>query len=136
VILEKIGQFDRNQHLETTTRARLNPKDIDACIRIVKETASKNSQTVRWWYISRGGRVTAGPDTGKFFRRVSRGKLSAISMKAIIVILDLLHRVEMLHICGGKEGSTYWSKRMCLHWDSFGNFYITMHVHIWNLHIL
>jgi hypothetical protein len=96
VILEKISQFECNEYLETTSRARLNPKDIDKCIRVVKETASKNSQTVRRW-----GRV--GPDTGKRFRRDSHGKLSAKTMKAIIVIWDLLHQVERLHVCGGKE---------------------------------
>ena len=95
VILEKICQLDRNQHLETT-RARLNPKDIDACSRIVNETASKASQIVRRWYISRGGRVE--PDTGKCFRRASRGKLSPVAMKAIVIILSLLYQVESLYM--------------------------------------
>jgi hypothetical protein len=35
-----------------------------------------------------------------------------------------------------EEDSTYGSKRMHLRWDGFGNVYITMHIHIWNLHIL
>ena len=44
-----------------------------------------------------------GSDTWKCFTMASRGKVSAIIMKAIIVILDVLRQVERLHICGEKK---------------------------------
>jgi hypothetical protein len=40
---ENIGQFERNPHLETTTRARLDPKHVDERTRIVQETTNKIS---------------------------------------------------------------------------------------------
>jgi hypothetical protein len=86
---ENICQFERNPHLETTITARLNPKHVDENSKIVQEKTNKISQTVRcWWHVCRWGRV--GPDTGKNFRRVSRGKVSTI---AIIILLDLLHEI-------------------------------------------
>ena len=131
---KNIGQFESNPHLETTTRARLNPKHPDARIRIVKVTASKNSEAVSWWHVSRWSRV--GPDTRKGFGRISHGKPSTVAKRAVVILLNLLHQMIWLDIYVEKKGSTHWSKRVCLCWDGFGNSYIPMHVHVWNFWIL
>ena len=81
-----ICQFERNPHHETTTGARLNPKHIDERVRIVKETTSKISQTVRL-NVSRWGCVRL--EIGKSFVS-SGGKVSTIVIKDIVIILELL----------------------------------------------
>jgi hypothetical protein len=40
---ENIGQFERDPHVKTTARARLDPKHVDKRTRIVQETANKIS---------------------------------------------------------------------------------------------
>ena len=77
-----------------------------------------------------------GPNSGKSFKRVSRGKVSTIANKAIVVLLDLLHQMSWLGIYVWKEGSTHRSKKVCLCWDSLGNSDIPRYVQIWNLWIL
>jgi hypothetical protein len=124
-----ICQFKRNPDLETTSRTRLNPKHVDERARIVQETISKISQTVRcWWHVRRWGRVR--PGTGKNLGRVDCGKVSTI---AIVMLLDLLHQLIWLDRYIEKKGPTHRSKRVCLNWDRFGNSVIPMHVRIWNL---
>ena len=84
-----IRQFERNPHLETTIRARFNPKHVDKRARIVQETASEISQAVRCrLQVRRWGRV--GPDTRKSFRWVGHGKVGTI---ATIILLDILHEI-------------------------------------------
>ena len=131
VASENIGQFERNPHLETTTRARLNPKHVDVRTRIVKVTASKISQTVRGWHVGRCGRVRQ--DTGKSFGRVSRGKLSTVAKKAIVILLNLLYQMIWLDIswrrkvlhtgakgcaCAGTASATPTSRCMCMYGTS------------------
>ena len=83
-----ICQFQCNPHLETTMRARLDPKHVDKRARIVQETASKNSQAVRYrWHVHMWGWVR--PGTGKSFGWVSRGKVCTVA----IILLDLLHQM-------------------------------------------
>ena len=126
---EKIGQFEPDPHLETTTMARLDSKHIDESIRIVKETGSKNSQTIRRWYVSRGSRV--GPDTGKGFRKSSRGKLSTWSINTIVV-LEILHQMFDC-IYTEKKDYTYWSETVCLSRPGFCRSHILVNMHVWVL---
>ena len=90
--LKYISQFERNPHLETTIRARFNPKHVDERARVVQEVASKIFQTVccRWHVRRRGG---VGPDTGKSFGKVRRRKVSTI---VIIILLELPHEMIWL----------------------------------------
>ena len=114
--------------------ARLNTKHVDMRIGIVKVTDSKISQTVCGWHVSRFGRVR--PDIGKGFGGVSRGKLSTVDKKTIIILPSLLFPMIWLDICGDKRDSTHWSKRVCLSWGDFSDSYITMKIYVWNLGIL
>jgi hypothetical protein len=57
-------------------------------------------------------------DTGESFRKVGHGKVSTI---AIVILLDLLHRMIWLGGYVEKKGPTHRNKRMCLCWDRFGN---------------
>src|SRR6266702_5763770 len=113
---EDISQLERNPHLETTTRTGLNPNHVDTRIRVVEVTVSKIPQTVRRRHVSKRSRV--GPHAGKSFGRVSRGKLSTISKKAIMIILNLLHQMIWLVIYVEDERATHWSKSMRLYWDA------------------
>ena len=124
-----IRQFERNPHLETTIRAILNPKHANERARIIQEMTSKISQAVRCrWNVHRWGRV--GPDAGKDFGWVSRGKVCAI---ASIILLGLLHEMIWLDLYIENKGHTHRSKRVCLGWGWFGNSVIPIHLHIWNL---
>ena len=81
-----ICQFERNPDFETTIRARLNPKHVDECARIVQETTNKISQAVVClWHVRRWGWV--GPDSGESF---GRGKVSTM---AIVISLAFLHEI-------------------------------------------
>ncbi|KAF8260531.1 hypothetical protein EI94DRAFT_1748141 [Lactarius quietus] len=115
---ENLCQFKRNPHLETTTSARLNPKHDDARVRIVEETASKVSQTVNRWRLSRCGWVRR--DTEKSFGRASRGQVSTVTIKVVAIFLDL----------------RFWNKRVCLSWGSSGSSDIPINVHMRYLWIL
>ena len=84
-----ICQFERNPHLETTTRARHNPKHVDERTGIVQEMTSKISQAVHcWWIVHRWGWVR--PNTGESFGRVGGGKVSTI---AIVILLGAVHEI-------------------------------------------
>ena len=83
-----ICQFERNPHLETTTRARHNPKHVDERTGIVQEMTSKISQTVHcWWIVHRWGWVR--PNTGESFGRISRREVSIIVIVKDIMIKGL-----------------------------------------------
>ena len=124
-----ICQLQRNPHLETTTRTRLNPKHIDEGSGIVQETASKISQAVRsWWHVRRWGWVRL--DSGNSLGRVGRGKLSAI---VIVILLDALHGIIRLARYIEKEGPKHRSNRVCWGWNWFGSCLIPIHVDVWNL---
>jgi hypothetical protein len=127
---KNICQFKRNPHLETTSRAGLNPKHVDARARIVQETTCKISQTAYcWWHVRRLGWV--GPDSGESFGRVSRRR-GEVSTIAIVILSDLLHQLIWLDRYVEKKGCTHRSgaKRVCLWWDRIGNSVIPMHVRI------
>ena len=84
-----ICQFECNPHLETTIRARLNPKHVDKRARIVQETTNKISQAVRCrWHVHRWGLVW--PITGVGFGRDDRGKVGTI---AIMILSDALREM-------------------------------------------
>ena len=125
-----IRQFERNPHLETTIRARFNPKHVDERARIVQEMASEIFQTVRCrLQVRRWGRV--GPDTRKSFGWVGHGKVGTI---ATIILLDILHEIIWFDRYVEKKGPTHRSERVCLGWDWFSDSVILIHVlHIWNL---
>lgn len=108
--LEKIGQFKRNPHLKTTTGARLDPKHIDERLGIVEETASKDSQTIRRWHISRGVSLRVGPDTGNDLGMVGCGKRGA-SVKTAVILLKLLPLMIWLVICIRGEERFYTLER-------------------------
>ena len=131
---ENIGQFERNPHLETTTRARLNPKHVNTRIGIVKVAVCQVSQTVCQRHVSRFDRVR--PDTGKSLGRASRRKLSTLDERAIIIIPNLLCQMICLGVCAEKKDSTHRNKRVCLSWGGFSDSYITMQMRIWNLGVL
>jgi hypothetical protein len=130
--LEKIGQLERDPHLETTIRARLNAKHIHERIRVVEQTAGKNSETVRWRDISRG--VMVGPDTVNIFGRVGCGK-PCTSMKAITILLEFLRLMIWLDIYveNTTKGYTHWNDREHLCWNGFCNSHIPMQMHYWVL---
>ena len=106
-----ICQFECNPHLETTIRARLNPKHVDERARIIQEMTNKISQTVRCrWHVC--GWV--GMNNGESFGRVGHGMVSTI---AIVILLDTLHEVIWSDRYDDKKGPTHRSKRVCLGWD-------------------
>lgn len=94
--LEKVGQFERNPHLKATTGTRLNAKRIDECIGVVEETACKDSQTISQWNVSRWLRVR--PNPRESFGGTSRGKVYAISISTIAVVLHLLHQIIRIYM--------------------------------------
>ena len=69
-----IRQFERNPHLETTIRARFNPKHVDERARIVQETASEIFRPFAAGCKSAGGagwgqtpgKASGGSATGKW----------------------------------------------------------------------
>jgi hypothetical protein len=127
---KNISQFERNPHLKTTTRARLNPNHVDKRVWVVEVSSSKIPKTIRWWHI--GKRSLVGQEDGRGFERVGGPELGAV---AIIILLKLLH--EMICSCVEEtKGSTHWSKSLRLHWDDLVSSYIPMHVHVWRLWIL
>ena len=124
-----ICQFERNPNFETTIRARLNPKHVDECARIVQETTNKICQAVVCrWHVC--GWSWVGPDSGESFRGVSRGKVSTM---AIVIPLAFLPEMIWSDKYVEKKGPTHRSERLCLDWDRFGNCVIPINMPIWNL---
>ena len=74
------------------------------------------------------GRVR--PDTGKGFEGGSRGKLSTVDKKAIIILPNVLYQIIWLGISVEKKDSTHWSKWVRLSWGGFNDSYITMQMHV------
>ena len=68
-----------------------------------------------------------GPNTGKSFGGISCTKVSTI---AIVILLNLLHKLILLDGYMEKKGPTH---RVWLGWDKFSNSVILMHVHIWGV---
>ena len=123
-----ICQFECDPHLEATIRARNDPKHVDKCARIVQETTSKISQTVRCWlHVYRWGWV--GPITRVSYGRVDCGKVGAID---IVILLDALHKMVWLDRCVENKCPTHRNKWVCLCWDRFDDPVILMHLHMWN----
>src|SRR6266404_5036234 len=83
-----VGQFERDHHLETTTRAYLNAKHVEVRIRIGKVMNGEIPETICLRYVGRWRWL--GPDVWKSGRGFRHGKLSTIAHKSIGILLDLL----------------------------------------------